>query len=167
MMIKYFEILVERFQNFFQKYSVKQPEQIFHQRPIFSRNDLVSCLQDNEDINEYDRFARNIVTLSSTFDVTGSNYYNSTSEEEEIQPQLLSIEQICSLIDDELEIINENKIDTRLDSRESFPTISKDDNLNTQLSRPWTDKLNYDNNTTGLPKSRKIKIIKKKKSSVY
>ena len=166
MMIKYFEILVDRFQNFFQKYSVKQPEQIFHQRPIFSRDDLVSCLQANDDINEYDRFTRNIVTLSSTFDVTGSNYYNSTSEEE-IQPQLLSIEQICSLIDEELEIINENKIDTRLDSRESFPTISKDDNFNPQLSRPWTDRLNYDNSTTGLPKSRKIKIIKKKKSSVY
>lgn len=163
-MIKYLDILVERLQIFFQKYSFKNSNQLFQQRPMFSREDLISCLQ----ANESDEFCQNIITLSSTFDITGSNFYNSTSEED-IRPQLLSIEQICSLIDDELEIINENKIVTQLESRESFPTISRDDNFNTQISKPWNYKMNSykDLTTRTSTKSRKIKVIKKKKSSIY
>ncbi|RCK54806.1 hypothetical protein Cantr_04159 [Candida viswanathii] len=166
-MIKYLEILVDRLQTFFQKYSIKNPNQMFELRPLFSRDELVSCLQAPEDT---DGFPLNVITLSSTFDVTGTNFYN-TSSDEDIQPQLLSIEQICSLIDEELEIINENKIDSRLDSRGSFPTISKDDNFNTQMMKPWTAKFNsaHDYGVSRQPttKPRKIKIIKKKKSAVY
>ena len=187
LMKQYVQNIFLKLQIFFNRYSIPHTiNNVFEHNRLFSREGLVSCLEDSVDE------IPNHLTTSTSIDLGTSEFYNSstidTTHNENPNPSI-SIEQICSMIDEELEIINEHDLNNRLESRGSFLTISRQMNMlgfptlprsqpcayqstnqnlwNVKSILPHTTGSALSINSAATPRKKKmIKIIKSKKKRV-
>ncbi|CAX43645.1 conserved hypothetical protein [Candida dubliniensis CD36] len=182
---QYVQNILSKLQNFLNRCSIPHTtNNILEQNRLFSREGLVSCLEDS-----IDEIPNHLTTTSTSIDLGTSEFYNSSTidtSHNENPNQSVSIEQICSMIDEELEIINEHEINNRLESesRGSFLTISKQMNMSgfPTLSRSqpcrgyqsmnqdlWNVKASalFLNNAavTAKKKKKMIKVVKSKKTT--
>ena len=185
LMKQYVQNIFLKLQIFFNRYSIPHTtNNVFEHNRLFSREGLVSCLEDSVDE------IPNHSTTSTSIDLGTSEFYNSsTIDTTHNENPSISIEQICSMIDEELEIINEHDLNNRLESRGSFLTISRQMNMlgfptlprsqpcayqstnqnlwNVKSILPHTTGSALSINSAATPKKKKmIKIIKSKKKRV-